>query len=51
MDDLAVKWGRATCKPCEDRGARRIVAEVREMLREEGLEDLEPAPRFEEFGL
>jgi hypothetical protein len=51
MDDLAIKWRRASCSPCVDRGARRIVEEAREMLREEGLEDLEPAPRFEEFGL
>jgi hypothetical protein len=33
MDDLAIKWRRASCGPSVDRGARRIVAEVREMLR------------------
>jgi hypothetical protein len=51
MEDLAIKWRRATCSPCVERDARRIVAAVREILGREGLEDLELAPRFEEFGL
>jgi hypothetical protein len=51
MDDLAIKWRRASCSPCVHRGARRIVEEIREMFREEGLEDLEPAPSIEEVEL